>query len=489
MSGCRRGMGREGPGRLLVLATLIAGCAGGVPDGTPGGTRTPPAESAAIPTTPTLDGSATPTWTTPSPAPTESASPTPAPAGWTVAPTPPMAGGESGTLAVVGPPVAIAVGASGAVIVGERFIADPSPYAAATAFASDDLATWRPAELDAGLRLGTSVPTSGPLVGMGSVTWGSAGFVATGIDLTPGVTGVAWRSADGRRWTRHELPGAATARPGAVAWNGGRYVAVGVDEGPRAPRMAVWTSADGVSWRRVADGPAFDVGDYQDTMEYRGWAGPADLDAAGPAGFVAVGRRCVGGRTYGEPVACTAVVWRSPDGSSWTAERSPDALRGSVVAGAVLTVGDDAGSPDGAASRVVLVGATADADGNLGGGRVVIADSNPTGGVVGSAWEVVAPVGLPELAGVAVLDGVLYAVGLPLPQPVDPSPAVGLWRSSDGRVWELVAGLPALPSSTMSVRGLALAVAGERLAILVSVVLDGEPPFGGVVIVGAPARP
>lgn len=473
MSGCRSGGNRGGVIRLLAVAALVAGCAGDAPDGTP------------TSTTQALAESATPAASAPSPSPTasatQSAAPTPTPAGWTVAETPSMAGGENGMRRIAGPPMAIAVGASGAVIVGERFIADPSPDAAATAFRSEDLATWRPSVLDAGLSLGTSVPTSGPLVGMSSVTWGSAGFVAAGIDLTPGVTGVAWRSADGRRWTRHELPGAATARPSAVAWNGGRYVAVGVDEGPRSPRMAVWTSVDGISWRRVADGAAFDVGDYQDTMQYHGWAGPADVDAAGPAGFVAVGRRCVGGRTYGEPIVCTAVVWRSPDGWGWTAERSPDPLRGSVVAGAVLAAGD--------ASRVVLVGATADADGNREGGRVVIAGADAMGGVTGPTWEVVTPDGLPELGGIAVLDGVLYAVGLPLPQPVDPSPAVQLWRSSDGRIWERVAGLPGLPADVMSVRGMSLAVAGERLAILVSVVLEGEPPFGGIVLVGAPARP
>ena len=484
MSGGRSGVARGGVVRLLALVTLVAGCSGGSATApTPAGTAPTPAGTA-----PTPAGTATPPASATPPGPTS----TPAVAGWTVSLTPPMAGGPGGaapvTRAVAGPPVAIAVGADGAVIVGERFIADPSPDAAATAFHSDDLATWRPAVLDAGLDLGSSVPTSGPLVGMTAVTWGSPGFVATGIDLAPGVTGVAWWSVDGRRWTRSELPGAATARPSAVAWNGGRYVAVGIDEAARAPRMAVWTSTDGVSWHRVPDGPAFDVGDYQDTMEYRAWAGPVDLVAAGPAGFVAVGRRCVGGRAYGDRVECAAVVWRSPDGSGWTAERSPDPLLGSVVAGAVAPDGGAPGSTGGGRAPVVLVGATADGFGDLEGGRVVIADPDDATGAGGTAWDVVTPDGLPGLADVALLDGVLYAVGDPVPRAVDAEPAISLWRSADGRDWERIAGLPALPSTVMSVRGVAVAAAGSRLAILVSVVLDGEPAFGGVVIAGAPPR-
>jgi hypothetical protein len=80
---------------------------------------------------------------------------------------------------------------------------------------------------------------------------------------------------------------------GIVATSTGLVAVGGFGEKP-----AVWTSHDGMTWRRVAD--ASSLGD-----------GVMYAVAAGPGGLVAVGYRQAGG-----------AVWTSTDGASWT--RAPD---------------------------------------------------------------------------------------------------------------------------------------------------------------------
>ncbi|MFM2106284.1 MAG: hypothetical protein RL338_1316 [Chloroflexota bacterium] len=461
--GRRRHGGRAGRGpgtALLLVALVLHGCSGSG--------SLPPGASASPSAAPSVTASAAslaPTGT----AATASPTPTRAAGGWVLGRTPGLRGADSA------PPVAIAVGPNGAVIVGERAVLEPEGpddhYAAA--FRSDDLVTWEPSRLDAGLRLGSSLPTSGPLAGMGAVTWGGAGFVAVGIDLVPGVTGVAWRSDDGTRWIRAPLPGTERARPAGIAWTGGRYVAIGVDEAPTAPRMAVWTSPDGLAWTRLPDGPAFAIGDYLDTGEYRAWAGPASLSLDEAGRLLAAGRVCVGGRRYGDPIDCAGAIWRSDDGTTWTRELQPGTLPGPVAAGATL------------GERVVLVGATADEFGNVETGRVVVVEPAGTGGT--ADWQVVELPDLPALSGVAVLDGVAYALGAPMPVTSGRGPVISLWASSDGRAWREVAGLPPLPDDVGSIRGVELVATDDRLVILVSVEVDGSPTFVGIVLAGRPA--
>lgn len=389
---------------------------------------------------------------------------TPAPDPWTVS----EAAGPAG----VAPPVAIAISPRGAVIVGDRGFGDPitpaDPWA--TVYRSDDLRDWTTVS-DPGLRLGDLVPLSGPVAGMVAVAAGPDGFVAVGTDLVghderDPVVGLAWRSGDGRRWTPIPLPESGAARPVAVAWTGERYVVVGVRELPDAPRMGVWLSSDGIAWRRVADGPDFAIGGYIDTTEYHAWAGPADLVLDPAGGLVAVGRTCTAGRGWTGEVRCSAVVWRSADGRSWSREVQPARLPGSVTGGAVL--GD----------RVVLVGATADEHGNLGSGRVLLG--------AGDDWRVVEPVGLPALEAVTVIDGVIYAIGWELPASIESSKGLSLWRSPDGVDWSRVAGFPDLLAISRGPRSARLTVDGERLVALVSIVREGEPGFVGEVIVGRP---
>lgn len=447
---------------LLLVAVVLSGCTS-VP--LTGGSVAHPASAppSALAATPQVAAST---------AATTAASTSPPAPEWSVARTPAMTGSVSA------PPVAIAAGPHAAVVVGERaslapdrvFIDPPAlQHSIATAFRSDDLVHWTPAVIDEGIRLGSEIPLSGPLVGMTAVAAGAGGFVATGIDLTPSVTGIAWHSTDGARWTRVELPGVATARPSAIAWNGSRYVVVGIDEAPVAPRMAVWTSPDGRTWRRIPDAPVFDVGGYLDTLEYHAWAGPTDVTASSDGALVAVGRTCTAGRMWEGTISCSAVVWRSPDGVHWDRMTQPGTLRGPIFAGAAL------------GSRAVLVGASADRVGNIGGGQAVLA---PADAASTERWRVIAIPEAPQLVDVAVLDGMLYAVGYEI-QGWDVDSAadmVSLWRSADGTRWSRVEDLPAAPADVSGVRSAALSVAGHRLLVLVSVILDGAPGFVGIVL-------
>jgi hypothetical protein len=94
----------------------------------------------------------------------------------------------------------------------------------------------------------------------------------------------------------------------AVVAGGPGLVAVGDGCSKALPRChaAVWTSSDGHAWTRVKDSGVFDVGTYPAGR----WGEMTDIIAGGP-GLIAVGREAL---ESGQG----AVVWTSPDGSSWT---------------------------------------------------------------------------------------------------------------------------------------------------------------------------
>jgi hypothetical protein len=116
----------------------------------------------------------------------------------------------------------------------------------------------------------------------------------------PGIVAVGWSesdaialfSPDGISWSRQQLPG---SHPGssieAVAWQRGRFVAVG---GGGEPGAAVsWMSTDGRDWTRVS-------------IIEEGNQASLNSVAAGPDGFVA------DGMDRGH-----AAVWTSSDGNAW----------------------------------------------------------------------------------------------------------------------------------------------------------------------------
>lgn len=137
------------------------------------------------------------------------------------------------------------------------------------------------------------------------VTVGGPGFVAVGRDgagdtwSNPGLGGMdpaIWTSVDGVTWRR--VPGEAngldrgTDRLLAVTAGGPGLVAVGYDGMRAAP---VWTSSDGLSWTRVT---------HDNPTEMRGWW--SDVGVGGP-GLVAL-----------QHVADREVVVTSPDGLTWS---------------------------------------------------------------------------------------------------------------------------------------------------------------------------
>jgi hypothetical protein len=108
----------------------------------------------------------------------------------------------------------------------------------------------------------------------------------------------------------------------AVA-GGERLVAVGDGCGATLPvcHMAIWTSTDGESWKRVPDDPMFEAGPYT-----TGRRGELTDVVATPDGFVAVGRSRQAG------VRRAAVLW-SNDGLRWTrAEDAQSLLYGTMEA-------------------------------------------------------------------------------------------------------------------------------------------------------------
>lgn len=257
---------------------------------------------------------------------------------------------------------------------------------------------------------------------------------------------------------------------------------VAVGERSAAPGAStVWVSADGSTW---------DAAPEQDSLA----RGVMRSVAAGPGGFVAVGRPC----SDGDGGACTAAsIWASGDGRTWTAVEVPAlggmldlssvvVLDGRYYAGGTLTYAGVITSDDGRTWRTVWqdpapevapndlwpvgsVSAMTTFDGGL--AASVFPGSTIRLSADGAAWRSVAG---PEDA--AWIDGLsawrrgLVAVGY------DRSDRGAIWLSDDGTVWKRVADLGASQPRAVSVSdGAAVVAAGSadgRPSILTS--RDGE---------------
>jgi hypothetical protein len=155
-------------------------------------------------------------------------------------------------------------------------------------------------------------------------------FVAAGRS---GPAPAVWDSADGRSWTRREVPtvggGSTWERIVTVTASERGFIAggsAGPELGDRVARL--WHSRDGIAWEAVPDDPVFGGGEVVAIAERAG-------------GFVALGRLGTGQRATG------SVAWASDDGFHWRRVDSPDLTSGLVAAvavapdGSLVAVGSD----------------------------------------------------------------------------------------------------------------------------------------------------
>ncbi len=182
----------------------------------------------------------------------------------------------------------VAANSAGLVAVGQKGPSDALGPAAI--WTSTDGLRWDPVPdaaifHEARLRAVTAVP--------------SIGFVAVGEDIA-GDTGIIWLSKDGRAWTRAPSdpvfgrPGIQVRMYTVTPGPNGVVVAGTLTEGLQYGAAAVWTSTDGLSWKREPAGNEFLDTEMNATTTWNGR-------------IVAVGDR-------GAPDAYQATAWLSPVG-------------------------------------------------------------------------------------------------------------------------------------------------------------------------------
>src|SRR4051812_10306469 len=147
---------------------------------------------------------------------------------------------------------------------------------------------------------------------------GFVGFATSGDGTSEGpITITASSSTDGLRWTSATKPdttgldGAASIRTvleGADGLLAVGYESAGTCGGPSSVN-ALWSSADGTTWRRLALPADFRVSRV------------VTLDG-GPSGYIATGLRADG---------ATPGIWTSLDGARWRLRPNPKVAAGSVV--------------------------------------------------------------------------------------------------------------------------------------------------------------
>jgi photosystem II stability/assembly factor-like uncharacterized protein len=173
---------------------------------------------------------------------------------------------------------------------------------------------WRSTDGSTWTRVAAPVETATEVTGLA----GSGGVVmAVGISGNERRgTAAAWRSTDGgSSWTRLSSADLSDGRMLAVAAGSGGFAAVGENVDQTA--AAAWISTDGSTWSAVPDQDAFANGGLQMVVE---------AVAADPGGgFVADGWRSDAGNG-------SAVVWRSPDGRTWTRLPQDNAFSGAGMA-------------------------------------------------------------------------------------------------------------------------------------------------------------
>jgi hypothetical protein len=140
---------------------------------------------------------------------------------------------------------------------------------------------------------------------MQSVVATDSGLIGVGGD---GRDALVWTSADGTSWSRVEPVGDEFTGfvMNDIAEGGPGFVAVGTIGGEQAEDLvkgAVWVSADGMSWERIAfDEEAFGLSQLEHVVN-------------SPNGLVSFGFTC-------SEESCGPLTWTSTDGRAWT-RRTP----------------------------------------------------------------------------------------------------------------------------------------------------------------------
>lgn len=399
--------------------------------------------------------------------PVGAASPSPGPAsGWTGVIMPQA--GAANLLAVgvaAGPGLSVAVGDNVCEEAGRE-----TWQCWAQAWTSSDGVTWQAVDARAsGLDLGYRVMIdSGPTVGVGGIAYGPGGFLVFGRAQDTrkgGQRSAIWRSADGASWERVATGDAfpRTARLRTILGAADGYLVGGVIYGELTPRAAIWSSPDGERWVPAPGKGVFKVGPYLETMEDPGAGGieafalqaaPADGSGSLANGVVASGTTCVGFVEVGS-VRCQAQVWRSRDGRTWRKDDVPATFGG---ASTVAAIGD----------RVV-----ADAPSCLGGGDWGDWDCPPlllvSDEVAGWRFAYGSPVD-GRLVAMTSAAGRLHAV-LAIEAAPDVPDSLAVWSSDDGTNWRPDADQPTLPVTGI-LQDVSVVPFGGRLLIVAGMITD-----------------
>ena len=260
--------------------------------------------------------------------------------------------------------------------------------------------------------------------GMKGVVAGGPGLVAVGSDESSGDYGypdrdaAVWTSVDGLTWTRvpHDEAVFGGSCPQnsygtncsqgmyAVVAGGPGLVAVGYESSDvgMEENAAVWTSVDGLTWRRVPhDEAVFGGSDAQ-------WV--SGVAAAGP-GVVAVGY---------DASDRGAAVWTSTDGLAWTQVPYDESVFGSLQLGAVAAAGPG------------LVAVGSDSSGGDPDAAVITSVDGLTWNRVPHDESIFGGPGWQEMYGVAATGLGVVAVGHD--RSGDDWDAVA-WTSADGLTW------------------------------------------------------
>jgi hypothetical protein len=332
---------------------------------------------------------------------------------------------------------------------------------------STDGVTWEAVEArTSGLELGRfTAATSGPEIGVEGVAYGPGGYVAYGWARPDGrLAPTLWRSADGRSWERvpaaqgFEAEGLMLPGPWlkTIAGSEDGYLLGGTIYAKPAPRAAIWSSPDGLTWTLAEGDGVFDVGAYIDTMETPAAGGVSDI-AVAPSGSggtwhaIAAGSTCPEAepgagprgemsRTYDWTTGrCRAQAWRSADGLTW--ERL-DLPNGYAQAGSVATDGSSAifgaTSTD---NRKEIISSTNGIDWAANGGQ---AGRQVALAAAGNAFRALVPRCLNEECRRRSLD---------------------LWSSLDGVTWGRDQAQPTMPEGVQDFLDVDMADAGDHVIV------------------------